>query len=144
MSTSSSLCLPLFEAGCAACSERFAHPSLGDFVYGQLLLCSEDGRHHARVDGFAAFPAQVATLLPDAADHALWPVLAALADPPEGSSWSVRLHCPHCGSAELAFQQGQRCGSAEVPMATFPSGSAAGLAAQVAALLERQRPAGAV
>lgn len=139
-----SLTLPTFEAGCAACGERFAYPSLGDFIYGQLLLCSEDGRHHARVDGFAAFPAQVATLLADTADSALWPVLAALAAPPDGSSWSVQPHCPHCGSAELAFQQGPRCGSVAVPMATFPRGSAAGLGVQVAAVLDRLRPASAV
>ncbi|MCF7749720.1 hypothetical protein KQ945_03095 [Bacillus subtilis subsp. subtilis] len=127
--------MALFEAQCAQCLRLFAHPSLGDAAYAQLLLCSGDGRHHAVLDGFADVPAQVAALLPD--DVALWPVLAALAVPPTQSHWTLTLHCPHCGAADPAYQQGRRCGSVEVPMACFAH-PADGIAAGVAQIIARQ------
>lgn len=131
--------VPLFDARCSHCGAAFAHPSLGDAVYGALMLCSVDGRQHAIVDGFSAVPAQVAALLADDPHTALWPVLAALADPPEGSSWSVELHCPHCGQPDPVFQEGTRRGMADIPLARFSQCAAGDLAAQVARLTDRQR-----
>lgn len=138
--------LVTFEARCAACDGLFALPGLGDFAYGELLLCSADGQQHALVDGFSAVPAQVVALLDDAAAKhlALWPVLAALADPPPGSAWSAQPHCPHCGSASLAFQHGERRGSVEVPMARFADDTVAQLATRVAAIVAGLRPPSAV
>ncbi|PTT63757.1 hypothetical protein [Stenotrophomonas sp. HMWF003] len=131
--------VPLFDARCSQCGAMFAHPSLGDAVYGELLLCSVDGRQHAIVEGFSAVPAQVAALLADDPHTALWPVLAALADPPAGASWSVALHCPYCGQPDPAFQEGARCGMVEVPVARFTRCATGDLAAQVARLVDSLR-----
>jgi hypothetical protein len=115
--------IPLLEAKCASCGRLFSHPSLGDFSYGEAVLCSVDGKHHATIDAFGDFAQRVKALLNSSVAGSLWPLLASLADPVAGQPWAHTIHCPHCTSNSLEYWSGQKIGISSVPAATFIASS---------------------
>lgn len=132
--------LALLEGCCATCGHVFAHPALGDHVYGEALLCSADGRHFAVANAFDALPQRVAALLPDGADARFWPVLAALANPIEGQPLAHGLRCPQCGGSQLRYRDGDRLGAQPVADAGF--GAAMALTdVDLQAVISRHLPA---
>lgn len=111
--------LPLLEAKCNDCGQLFGHPSLGDFAYGEALLCTVDGKHYATVDAFSEFPTRVHALVKSAGATSLWHALAALADPVAGQQLAPGVRCPHCTSSNLEYWGGRQVGIACVPQASF-------------------------
>ncbi len=111
--------IAVFEAQCANCTRDFSHPSLGDFAYGEVLLCTMDGRHHAFVSGLSDFAERVRALIPPTGIGSFWSILASLADPICGQPLSSAIRCPHCASANIAYWEGRRVGVIRVPEATF-------------------------
>jgi len=116
--------ITLFEAQCAHCRCHFAHPDLGDFVYGEVLLCTRDGQHHARVSAFTPFSKRVEALMSPNDDRSLWSILASLADPVSGVPLTFGLRCPHCASGQMVYWGGKRAGVIDVPEATFTDAAA--------------------
>jgi hypothetical protein len=111
--------LPTFEAQCRHCSRTFSHPSLGDFSYGQAVLCSANGRSYATVDGSTALARHVASTLTSTGHGELWKALAELADQIDGEALTASIRCPHCSSDELVSWGGRRTGTRDVPEAGF-------------------------
>jgi Zn finger protein HypA/HybF involved in hydrogenase expression len=111
--------ISLLEAKCASCGQLFSHPSLGDFSYGEVVLCTVDGKHFATAEAFGEFAQRVSALVKSSSSASFWPVLASLADPISGQSLTHVVHCPHCGSKNLEYWDGRRTGSVAVPAATF-------------------------
>ena len=111
--------IALLEAKCADCGHLFGHPSLGDFAYGEAILCTADGKHYATVDAFNEFSVRVHALVKSAGNSSLWPALAALADPVAGQQLTTSTHCPKCASNNLESWGGQILGVASVPEARF-------------------------
>jgi len=114
----------VLEAKCASCGCLFSHPSLGDFAYGEALLCTADGKHYATVDISSDFVQRLNHLVKQSGASQLWPALASLADPVAGQSLTQSIRCPHCASDSLEYWGGQMTGTAMVPEATFLSASA--------------------
>ncbi len=111
-----------FEAKCSSCGGSFEHPSLGDFAYGEAVLTTCDGKHHAWVSAFEGLPNKVGSLIDNAGvkkPGVLWEVLASLADPIDGQTLSPKLSCPHCASTDLAFWSGTRIASKDIPEVSF-------------------------
>jgi len=111
--------LPTLEATCGRCASTFSHPSLGDFAYGEFVLCSADGRSYAVVDGTTPLARRVGATLTGAGNGALWTALAEVADPIEGQALTASIRCPACSSADLESWGGRVTGTREVPAATF-------------------------
>lgn len=111
--------LPTLEAKCRRCGGTFSHPSLGDFSYGEALLCSESGRYYVTLDGFSAVAQRVRATLTSPEPGELWKALAALADPVEGEALSATIRCPTCSSDDLASWGGRVTGTREVAEASF-------------------------
>ncbi len=111
--------LPTFEAVCRLCGRTFSHPSLGDFAYGEAVLCSASGKHYATVDAFTAVAQRVGSTLASSGHGALWEALAALADRIDGEALTASIRCPHCSSDDLVSWGGPRTGTRDVPEAGF-------------------------
>lgn len=111
--------LPTFEATCARCGATFSHPSLGDFSYGEALLCSANGKSYATVDGSTALARQVGAASTPSKPGELWRTLAALADKIDGQPMTASIRCPHCASETLASWGGRTTGTRDVPEASF-------------------------
>ena len=116
--------ITLSEAQCANCTRHFAHPDMGDFAYGEALLCTMDGRYHATVSGFTPFSERVRALISSSGSYSLWSILASLADPISGQRLTFGLRCPHCASDNIVYWAGRRVGVSEVPEATFTGAAA--------------------
>jgi hypothetical protein len=116
--------IAVFEAQCANCASHFSHPSLGDFAYGEVFLCTLDGNHYATVSAFTDFSQRVKALMGPGAENSLWSILASLADPISGQPLSSGIRCPHCASDNLAYWAGRRVGVSKVPEATFTHAAA--------------------
>ena len=112
-----------FRANCGNCKQTFAHPSLGDFAYGEAILCSVDGKHYATASAFSEFPERVRALMPSTSSD-FWAVLASLADAIDGKGYSPHIHCPFCSSNNIEFWEGERIGVTSVPEALFVGASA--------------------
>lgn len=110
--------IPTFLAKCGNCKQTFAHPSLGDFAYGEAILCSVDGKHYATVSAFTEFSQSVRALMPSGSSG-FWGVLASLADSIDDNGYSPLIHCPVCSSDNIEFWDGERIGVASVPEALF-------------------------
>lgn len=113
--------LPTLEATCRPCGGTFNHPSLGDFPYGEAVLCSVDGKSYATADAFCAAARHVRSTLATDDGRAFWTALATLADPIDGQALTATIRCPHCGSDDLASWGGRMTGTREVPEARFDS-----------------------
>lgn len=114
--------LATFEAKCSSCGSSFEHPSLGEFAYGEAVLTSCDGKHHAWVSAFEGLPNKVGSLIDNAGvkrPGILWGVLASLADPIDGKTLSPKLSCPHCAATDLVFWSGTRIASKAIPEVSF-------------------------
>ncbi|MBD8872233.1 hypothetical protein [Rhodanobacter sp. DHB23] len=111
--------IALLEAKCADCGRLFGHPSLGDFAYGEVVLCTADGKHYATVDAFNEFAVQVRAVVKSGSTSSIWPALAALADPVAGQQFTTSVHCPHCASNNLEYWGGQKVGVTCVPEVSF-------------------------
>lgn len=112
-----------FRANCRNCKQTFAHPSLGDFGYGEAILCSVDGKHYATVSAFSEFPQRVRDFMRSTSSN-FWAVLASLADSIDGKGYSPNIHCPFCSSNDIEFWEGERIGVTSVPEALFVGASA--------------------
>jgi len=113
--------VPTFAALCADCGKPFGHPLLGDFSYGEAIFHTADGKHCAGVDAFGPFAQRVYALF-KSNNHkpgTFWEVLASLADPIAGQPLTTSIHCPNCGSKNLASWGGSEVGSLQVPAASF-------------------------
>lgn len=110
-----------FAAECANCGKHFSHPLLGDFSYGEAILCTADGKHFATVSAFEPFAQRVAPLVNSGT---IWPVLASLADPIAGQPLKSSVRCPQCGSGKLKSWGSNKTGSTQVPAASFAVASA--------------------
>jgi hypothetical protein len=108
-----------FQAKCANCGQLFEHPSLGDQAYGEMILCSADGKHFAWISAFAELPQRVSALLPGASAMVFWNAIACLADPIASQQLTPRLHCSFCSSDNIEFWEGERIGVMNVPEALF-------------------------
>ena len=111
--------IALLEAKCADCGHLFGSPSLGDFAYGETILCTADGKHYATVDAFNEFAVRVHAVVKSAGNSSLWSALAALADPVAGHQLTTSIHCPKCASNNLESWGGQKLGVASVLAASF-------------------------
>ena len=111
----------LLEAKCARCHRTFGYPTLSDFAYGEMVLCTLDGKHQALVNAFGEFAQQVSALLESGNNGQFWEVLASLADPLAGQSLTPTKRCPHCGSSDLQSWGGSEVGIANIPSASFES-----------------------
>lgn len=112
-----------FEAKCASCGKTFEHPSLGP-VYGELMLCSTDGKHYAWASAFSELPQKLSALLPGASAKMFWRAVAHLADPISEQKLADQIHCSHCASSNIEFWEGERIGVMSVPEASFRDASA--------------------
>jgi hypothetical protein len=115
--------IALLEAKCADCGLIFSHPSLGDFSYGEAVLCTADGQNYATVDGFCDFAQRLKSVAVSGPPGGFWSLIASFADPIAGQSLTASTHCPKCASRSLEYWGGQRTGTASVPPATFASAS---------------------
>ena len=115
--------ISLLEAKCASCGRIFSHPSLGDFSYREVVLCTVDGKHYATADAFGDFAKRVKALVNSSPVGSFWPVLASLADPLASQALTHSIHCPHCTSNSLEYWGGQKTGTASIPAATFVAAS---------------------
>ena len=111
--------LTTFEATCRPCGRHFSHPSLGDFAYGETVLCSTSGKHCATVNAFTAVAQRVESTLAPSGHGELWKALAALADQIDGEALTASIRCPHCGSDDLVSWGGPSTGTRDVPEAGF-------------------------
>lgn len=111
--------IPTFKAQCGNCGCSFEHPSLGDHVYGEMILCTADGKHFAWASAFATFPQRIRALMRALPAGSYWRAVAALADPISSQRLTAELHCPHCSSTNIASWAGDRIGSANVQAASF-------------------------
>lgn len=131
--------LDLLEAKCASCGKVFHHPSFGDFAYGEEVLCSADGKNYVAATAFSEFAKRVSEVVRLKGGSALWPVLAALADPIDGQTLGHSIRCAHCGSADLEYCGGQKISTTSVPDASFISSmflSSGALSERIAHALE--------
>jgi hypothetical protein len=112
--------LSTFEAKCDECKTTFAHPSFGDQAYGQYIFCTSDGKQSVHANAFeppakkieqALAVGQLQTPFVDA--------LARCADPMGELRFGARIRCPNCGSERLAYWEGRRIGTMDVPAATY-------------------------
>jgi hypothetical protein len=110
-----------FEAKCGNCGRCFSHPSLGDLVYGEVVLCSLNGSHYATASAFTEFCERVSALIRPEHKRSYWSIVASLADPISDQPLSSSLRCPHCASAQLEYWDGKKLGVMQVPEATFRS-----------------------
>jgi hypothetical protein len=115
--------ISLAEAKCASCRQVFSHPTLGDFSYGEAVLCSLDGKNYAFVNALADFPQRVSSLIKSDKELTFWPTLASLAEPIRGQSLTASIRCSHCGSDKLEYWGGQVTGTASIPEASFTTAS---------------------
>ena len=111
--------IPLLEAKCASCGQLFSHPSLGDFSYGEVVLCTTDGHHYATADAFGEFARRLTKLIDPSSSTTFWSILASLADPISGQILVHSIHCPSCKSSKLEYWDGHKTGVIDVPAATF-------------------------
>jgi hypothetical protein len=107
-----------FEAKCAKCKQIFSHPSLGDFVYGESLFYTADGKHQVYVSAFSEFPQRVRALIPNESSL-FWPALASLSDKFEGNSFIADLCCPFCSSTEIECWEGDPTGILNLSEVSF-------------------------
>ncbi len=112
-----------FRVNCSNCKHTFACPSLGDFAYGEAILCSLDGKHYATVSAFSEFPQRVRALMPSTSSD-FWAVVASLADSIDGKGYSSHIHCPFCSSNKIELWDGERVGGRSIPEALFVGASA--------------------
>jgi DNA-directed RNA polymerase subunit RPC12/RpoP len=120
MSEPADLEVTTFEAQCAACGHRFDHPSFGDFGYGQLLFCAENGKSYAHFDATNPVAAIVKAALPDGISPEVYQaVLARVADPFLGQRLTTGIRCPSCASSNLAHWGGRKTGSVWVKPAMY-------------------------
>jgi Zn finger protein HypA/HybF involved in hydrogenase expression len=108
-----------FEAKCKQCATLFAHPSLGDFAYGEIILNTIDGKHHAWVNGFAEFPERVSGLLCENQKNKFWDILGMLSDEIEDQILMTAIICPHCSSQDIEYCEGARIGLVSIPEVSF-------------------------
>ena len=107
-----------FKAACAECGHEFLRPELGDFAYGEFLLCTESGReffHFSAMENPAC--KLVEPQLPKGVKFAA--VMASLADPVNEEALVSHPVCPSCQSSKLAYWGGDRVGQRVVLAATF-------------------------
>ena len=90
------------EAKCDDCGNTFDHPDLGDFVYGEFIFCSENGKVHAFCGAFEATAKLIQVLLPEDCGAEMFQAeLANLADPILDHKLTTRIHCPNCFSINI-------------------------------------------
>ena len=126
--------IALLEAKCAECGNIFSHPSLGDFIYGEVVLCTADGKNYATADGFSDFAQRLKTVATSRSPGGFWPLIASFADPIVGQRLTASIHCPQCASNNLEYWDGQKTGTASIPAATFLSASQLSLEALASAV----------
>jgi hypothetical protein len=112
--------LSTYEAKCRACGSTFAHPSLGDLTYGEMLFCSQNGRSYVAANGLSSFAQRVRHVLGDSQSKDFWRILAALTIQADGVPYTIEIRCPVCCAAELEYWDGDELGMVAVPDATFP------------------------
>ena len=112
-----------FEAKCASCGKTFEHPSLGP-AYGEIMLCSTDGKHYSWASAFSELPQKLNALLPGVSANIFWGALAHFADPISGQKLAAHIHCSHCASSNIELWEGKRIGVMSVPEASFHDASA--------------------
>ena len=134
--------ISLLAAKCASCGRSFSHPSLGEFAYGEAILCTVDGKCYATASASAGFSQRVGTLIKSAGVNSLWPVLAALADPISGQLLTDAIRCPYCASGNLEYWGGKKTGHIGIPEASFTSAAAlsdGSLSQRIASVVEQCR-----
>lgn len=109
-----------FESKCASCHSVFAAPWLGEFAYGEFVLTGMRGNVYALLTaiGNEAWDL-VQAVVPDVDVDTFQELLARLADPVNGQSWTMSHVCPRCESHEWTYWGGDRMGNVDVPNATF-------------------------
>lgn len=125
--------IALLEAKCADCGNTFSHPSLGDFTYGEVVLCTADGKNYAIADGFSDFAQRLKSVATSRSSGDFWPLIASFADSIAGQRLTTSIHCPQCTSNSLEYWGGKRTGTTTVPAATFSSASQLSLEALASA-----------
>jgi hypothetical protein len=116
-------------AVCGHCKRDFPYPSLGDFSYGLFILHREDGRAFRYLQAsdndvwdFVEARIKAPSNVPVASSGAvLQEVVARLADPSEGRSFTMEMVCPYCKSRHFHDWGGEQVSSEEIPDATFHS-----------------------
>jgi hypothetical protein len=121
--------IPMCKAVCGDCKRAFPYPSLGDQSYGLFILHREDGRAFRylqsidnEVWNFVAARVQPRDPEPVRSTGAvLQEVVARLADPSEGRSFTMEMVCPYCRSRHFRGWEGEQVSTEEIPDATFQS-----------------------
>ncbi|WP_348945345.1 hypothetical protein ABHF33_01710 [Chitinibacter sp. FCG-7] len=110
-------------AKCGNCKQIFAHPSLGDFAYGEIIFCSIDGQQYTHASAFSEFAQKISRLMPDNSSD-FWDVIASLVDSIEDRKYSPHIHCLFCSSDNIEFWEGERIGVMNVSEASFLAAAA--------------------
>jgi hypothetical protein len=108
-----------FEAKCSDCKEIFAHPSLGDMSYGQVIFYSTDGKNQVLVSAFSEFATKLKPLVSSNKAGAFWKALALFADPIQGQPFSLGVRCSQCGSSNIEYWEGVKLGAIELADVSF-------------------------